>query len=326
MEQSKYKRWTRRMDAELVGFLASVVYSPSGPREITKGNWKFVCYQLRSRYPHAVYSTFTKYSCHQHLLNVIYYQYKIWKILCDHCTNIDDSAIRYTYLWSSDLGRFLVTDTTTNLVVNDDFLIKRALNDDTCMHMPRLDNLRRGTVIANDLFLTNNYAYLETFSSRLLESLSLADSRFREHREDLQKRLPILAPSTTAPPAVSSPAVATLFPSDPVSNPSSGAIEDANSPERRVDLARQRSTPGRINEVTESNPSEGDGSWVMKLIELQRANLLTAEEVISVCQGVRDGKIPSFMLGVFEPESGADVGEQASRIRDFLVPLSRNSR
>lgn len=72
-----------------------------------------------------------------------------------------------------------------------------------------------------------------------------------------------------------------------------------------------------------------DRVWFDRLLQLSRSDLLTADEVLQVSAGVRDRKIPLFMLNVLDrnyhpvankPDEMPDT-EVAKRVREFMLPM-----
>ena len=43
-----------------------------------------------------------------------------------------------------------------------------------------------------------------------------------------------------------------------------------------------------------------DRKWFNRLVSLNESGLITPNEVLVVCEGVRDGKIPLFMLNILD--------------------------
>ncbi|EGW33875.1 uncharacterized protein SPAPADRAFT_59250 [Spathaspora passalidarum NRRL Y-27907] len=77
-----------------------------------------------------------------------------------------------------------------------------------------------------------------------------------------------------------------------------------------------------------------DRKWFNKLISLHDSGLLGVDEVLSVCEGVRDNKIPMFMLNVLDNSyypsrtgMSEDIPDEETvkRIREFMLPMVYNS-
>lgn len=84
-----------------------------------------------------------------------------------------------------------------------------------------------------------------------------------------------------------------------------------------------------------------DAKWFNKLIELFDNGHIRADEVLSICEGVRDNKIPLFMLNVLDhsyyptrTNDGTTTtahhrdipdDETTKRIREFMLPMVYNS-
>ena len=70
------------MDHYLVKLLADAIGRVKDKND--KKVWAHVTNGLRAVNPQTVYSTYTKYSCQQHLFHVIHHRYKIWYALMVH--------------------------------------------------------------------------------------------------------------------------------------------------------------------------------------------------------------------------------------------------
>ncbi|KAL6450062.1 hypothetical protein SBY92_002003 [Candida maltosa Xu316] len=177
-KDSKYKRWTPRMDQYLITLLSDVVHSyPRGAEpEMNKKAWLYVCKQLRNTNPETVYSTYSKYSVHQHLSNVIQHRYKIWYSLMVHGKKITSG---YGYRWSAELGRFQIIDIDNNRLIVDSRQIKSILYSDS-LDLPDLTQFNKSTLISNDFFLSDNLRYMSVYHNEILPVLAKLDTKFTE--------------------------------------------------------------------------------------------------------------------------------------------------
>jgi hypothetical protein len=79
-----------------------------------------------------------------------------------------------------------------------------------------------------------------------------------------------------------------------------------------------------------------DRKWFNKLVGLHESGHIVVDEVLSICEGVRDGKIPLFMLNVLDQtyyptRNNTGVSseelpdkEMVKRIREFMLPMVYN--
>ncbi|ODV80300.1 uncharacterized protein CANTADRAFT_48712 [Suhomyces tanzawaensis NRRL Y-17324] len=393
---SKYRRWTPKMDQFLIKLLSDVVhsYQKGAEAEMTKKSWAYVTGQLRAANPETVYSTYTKYSCQQHLLNVNHHRYKIWYVLMLHLKN-NPSATGYSYRWNPDIGRFQIIDNTTNSLVIDERQIKSLLYSES-LSLPSLSAFNKGNLIVNDFFLTDNLRYMSVYHNEVLQLLIRLDPKYAEGLGDIYHEIPkfdyleaaneYFKPLVPAKPSKALPG----SPSHPnkqkkrlhsedssdMNLPFSKALSsitndgtetDVTQPQApqdddSLDPALKRSRiqdPTSANTITFENalataaidainsPAVTNGrdptpfyikdrKWFNKLIALNESGHIGVEDVLSVCEGVRDGKIPLFMLNVLDQSyyptrNGALIPdelpdeEMAKRIREFMLPMVYNS-
>lgn len=181
-KDSKYKRWTPRMDQYLIKLLSDVAHSyPRGvAAEMNKKAWLYVCKQLRLANPETVYSTYSKYSIQQHLINVIHHRYKIWYKLMVHSKSITSG---YSYKWNPELGKFQIIDLNTKTFILDVRQVKLILYSDS-LNLPNLSNLNKGNLITNDFFLSDNLRYISVYHNEILPLAIKLDEKFLEGFED----------------------------------------------------------------------------------------------------------------------------------------------
>ncbi|KAG7660957.1 uncharacterized protein J8A68_005477 [[Candida] subhashii] len=187
---SKYRRWTPKMDQFLIKLLSDVVHSyPKGAEAtMTKKAWAYVTGQLRGANPETVYSTYTKYSCQQHLLNVNHHRYKIWFVLMLHQKN-NPSNTGYSYRWNPDLGRFQIIDNTTGSLILDERQVKSLLYSES-LSLPPLSAFNKGNLIVNDFFLSDNLKYMSVYHNEVLPLLIRLDPKYAEGLGDIYGEIP----------------------------------------------------------------------------------------------------------------------------------------
>lgn len=374
-KDSKYKRWSPRMDQVLVRLLSDVIHSfpKDGEPEMSRKAWAYVCGQLRTINPQTVYSTYTKYSCQQHLLNVIHHRYKVWYALLMHQRTVP--PVDYSYRWNPDLGRFQTYDVNSSIIILDEHQIKSVLYSNA-ISLPALANVNRGALILNDFFFTDNLRYISLYHNEVLGMVMKLDPAFGADFEHVYEDIPKFDYEEAQneyfkPLKISKPIK--LFPSNHMVLKSkkrsfamaneSESLATANEiftpdsvlGEESVDplLKRSQQFEGSYDTALESASIAAiasplviseksapiylkDRHWFNKLINLQRSSLISSEEVLIVCEGVRDGKIPLFALNVLdtsyfpdrESEFAAeaiDDHEMAKRIRQFMIPMTFSS-
>ncbi|KAK6453759.1 uncharacterized protein RJT20DRAFT_131183 [Scheffersomyces xylosifermentans] len=394
---SKYRRWTPKMDQFLIKLLSDVVHSyPKGAEaEMTKKAWAYVTGQLRTANPETVYSTYTKYSCQQHLMNVNHHRYKIWYVLMLHQKN-NPAAAGYSYRWNPDLGRFQIIDNSTGSLILDERQVKSLLYSES-LSLPSLSAFNKGNLIVNDFFLSDNLKYMSVYHNEVLPLLIRLDSKYAEGLGDIYSEIPKfdyhegsleyfkpLVPAkagklTTIPnqnlvnkakkrshSETSNSDISLPFSKTLASIATDGADTDVSSQhptqdEDSVDPALKRNralqdTPNAIDfenalasaaiAAINSPPVTNGGrdntpyyikdrKWFNKLINLHESGHIGVEDVLSVCEGVRDGKIPLFMLNVldqsyYQTRNNSGLSEElpdeetAKRIREFMLPMVYN--
>ncbi|RCK66311.1 hypothetical protein Cantr_02013 [Candida viswanathii] len=181
-KDSKYKRWTPRMDQYLIKLLSDVVHSyPRGAEaEMTKKAWLYVCKQLRRANPETVYLTYSKYLILQHLMNVIHHRYRIWHRLMVHSKGITSG---YSYKWNPELGKFQILDLEHKKYVLDVRQVKLILYSDS-LNLPNLASLNKSNLISNDFFLSDNLRYISVYHNEILPLVAKLDEKFLEGFED----------------------------------------------------------------------------------------------------------------------------------------------
>lgn len=390
------------MDQFLIKLLSDVVHSyPKGAEaEMTKKAWAYVTGQLRAANPETVYSTYTKYSCQQHLLNVNHHRYKIWYYLMLHQKNAP--ATSYAYRWNPELGRFQVIDNANSTLILDERQVKSLLYSDSLL-LPHLQSFNKGNLIVNDFFLSDNLRYMSVYHNEVLPLLIRLDPKYAEGLGDLYADIPKfdyqeasleyfkpLVPARAHKMAPVNLAVQVQqvqqsvvkkrthsdIPSD-ISLPFSkslGSLTDDTDPdvsgqqqlvpdEDSVDPALKRSRNSlqdttsntmdfenalataaiaAINSPPVTNGRDSlpfyikDRKWFNRLLNLHESGLIGVQEVLTVCEGVRDGKIPLFMLNVLDQSyyptrNNTGLSEElpddetAKRIREFMLPMVYNS-
>lgn len=298
---SKYKRWTPHMDNVLIGLLSDVVHQSEQNAILDKKGWRYICSNLRQTDPASVYSTYTKYSCKQHLLHVINHRYKVW-----HCLMVFlalNQGPQYRYKWNCEMGRFQVFELRTSVPVVDEEMIKMILVDSSKLHLPVLVNVHRGPLIVSELFLTSNMRYMSLYHNEVSLLLAKTNPNVFQGGED---RVPLL---------------------DLPERPYGFALKPASSVIGQVPRKNVEKKSPPAHDLNSGYAK--DGVWLRRLISLERMNLLSSQEVLQICDGVRDGNIPPFMLNILDPSyTGETVPvlseeETAKEIRDFILPMVR---
>lgn len=387
---SKYRRWTPKMDQFLIKLLSDLVHSfpKNSEPEMSKKSWAYVCGHLRAANPETVYSTYTKYSCQQHLLNVNHHRYKIWYVLMLHQKNNPSSA-GYLYRWNPDLGRFQIIDNTTGSLILDERQVKSLLYSEA-LSLPSLSAFNKGNLIVNDFFLSDNLKYISVYHNEVLPLLIRLDSKYSDGLGDIYHEIPkfeyhestneyskplVFAKATkpSSEPRASSKLKKRHLSetSDIIPFSMKSTIETDNLPQTQpttqddesVDPALKRSrlqdrsidrsldsssntldfenalasaAIAAINSPPVTNGRDvmpfyiKDRKWFNKLVNLNESGHVGVEEVLSICEGVRDGKIPIFMLNILDNtyfpsrnvihEEYSDE-EMAKRIREFMLPM-----
>lgn len=187
---TKYKRWTPKMDLFLVKLLFDIVHSyhKDARPQLNKRGWSYICNQLRIANPETVYSTYTKYSCQQHLVCVIHRRYKLWCELMIHSKHLDPNQ-GYSFKWNPILGRFEIIITAENEVITDKNLIKSVIYGDS-LPLPNLEKHYKGNVIVNDFFLSDHFLYISQYHNEVLPMLIDFDPSFGEGLQNLYEEIP----------------------------------------------------------------------------------------------------------------------------------------
>lgn len=399
-KDSKYKRWSPRMDQYLMKLLSDVVHSfPKGVEsKMSKKAWAYVTGRLRAANPETVYSTYTKYSCQQHLMHVNHHRYKIWYSLMTHQKHHPSNS-GYTYRWNPNIGKFQIFEQTSGILIDDDRQIKSLLYSEG-LSLPPLNNLNKGNLIVNEFFFTDNLKYMSLYHNEILPLLMRLNPFYYQGLEHVYEEIPRFDyPEQNNEyfkaliPAKNSRSKGSVSPSlsngskkrshsdiglkhqVAVSGPSASDVQmfltqengtdranDLAAPDDTVDplLKRSRNTPdASVNQVADfenalasaaiaaiDSPAVTNGrdppvyfkerKWFNKLMALYNSDLISSDEVLTVCEGVRDGKIPMFMLNVLdntyyavrngEPQDldNDDLpdAEIVKRIRQFMLPMT----
>lgn len=399
-KDSKYKRWSPRMDQYLIKLLSDVVHSfPKGVEaKMTKKAWAYVTSRLRAANPETVYSTYTKYSCQQHLSNVNHHRYKVWVALMTH-QKPTPSPSGFSYRWDPNDGKFQIYENSSGALIDDERQVKSLLYSDG-LSLPDLGNFNKNNLIVNDFFFTDNLKYMSTYHNDVLPLLMRLEDLYSEGLEDIYHRIPKFdfpdAKTEYFKPLIPARLKKTkdtileskkrthsdinqsgnhrhISPDTHLPevniflNHDNGDRSDLVGSEESVDpmLKRVRNTPdSSVNPETTTDfenaiasaaiaaidsPALTNGrdppvyfkerKWFNKLMSLYNSDLITSDEVLTVCEGVRDGKIPIFMLNVLdntyyavrngethevETEDISDT-EVVKRIRQFMLPMTFTS-
>lgn len=399
---SKYKRWTPKMDQFLIRLLSDVAHSHSRGTSpsITKKNWAYITGQLRAANPETVYSTYTKYSCQQHLFNVNHHRYKIWYLLILHAKlhhkrpqdllqrpNTTESL--YLYRWNVEVGKFEVIDHTAHVIVSDERQIKALIYGEE-LSLPSLSAYNKATLIVNDFFLTSNLRYLTAYHNDVLPLLIKSDLRYGDDLPaDIYSEVPRFNQNHEVEEIYFKPLTTAKGSKKRNHDTSSGyhdndhqdslsvysrldVEEDVVEADESVDPALKRTRVSLTGNLVGSDKSSlmstnfenaianaaiaaidspavvetkqatpiyvKDRKWFMKLISLYDSGNLSDHEVLVVCEGIRDGKIPLFMLNILDhdfyinktPDSFL-VNDRVSndyiakKIQQFMIPLTYES-
>lgn len=387
-KDSKYRRWSPKMDQFLIKLLFDVVHSFERGADVymIKKGWSYVCNELRNANPETVYSTYTKYSCEQHLLHVIHNRYKIWRSLMlydrDH---VHDKE--YSYKWNPTKGRFQVIYTAPEMLVNEERQVKSLLYGEG-LALPQLSGFNKGNLIVNDFFLSDNLNYMSDYHNEVLPMLIKTNPKYLDDigdpyqdipkfdyegfNKEYSKPLPIKRTTGTKRTSLSrGDSDGNTNESNNSSNTNEGvgdAILSFNNNatntnglevDESVDPALKRSKPNVVSNASEINAdfendlatatiaalnspsvlSENsdqpiyikDRKWFNKLISLHEAGSVTINEVLLVCEGVRDQRIPLAMLNILDPgcykEGQQTVSEESDaeivrKLREYMIPMA----
>lgn len=406
-KDSKYRRWSPHMDAYLIQLLSDVVHSHprANASQMTKKDWLYVCGCLRLINPETVYSTYTKYSCQQHLLHVVHNRYKVWHELMLQSEMVDGKN-DYSFRWSAQHGKFLVFISNTNTLVTHELLIKELLYSDA-LALPDFESHGKSAMIMIDLFLTDAHSYMSLYHNEILPMLIATEAKYRDSSADLLRKVPRFDyPEAHMPfckplKAVSSfrkkkskahvrkselilisdSEITSVYGSGEDSKGAEPGSGDCGDEKPDPDFTRTASIPvcitdenitcGILNDesnrdplsrpelssdtndapkaaavtpiaspvVVEGNDTSaiyaGDTLWFSRLLHLHACGLVNSEEVLLVSEGVRDKKIPLFMLNILDCSYlQLELGEEdrpystnaldetvAERIRQFMIPM-----
>lgn len=351
---SKYRRWPPMMDNHLVRLLSTIHHSfPKGAQlAMTKDGWMFLCKQMRAQNPSTVYSTYTKYLCSQHLHNVIHMRYKLWYKLMSH----PQTKCEFRYHWNPVRGIFDVEEVRTGMLVATNRV--RELLADNMLLVPSMDefNARMNTVLY-DLFLTNHLRYMLVYHNEVVEFLIRTDFKFNdgfsgvpkfeyEEAEEpygqplpkVTKRAQYLAPTEVKRPRLApevSPDEVEFYEYEeyPMEPPPMASIAQITEPLDEQLFALAARAAAELPVVVE-DPSQPpifvkDRHWFNRLVTLHSLGYITAKEFHLVCVGVRDGKIPLFMLNMLDRNYHRDVppapdvtdAQLAQQIRLLMIPM-----
>lgn len=370
---SKYKRWSPKMDQYLVKLLSDVVHSyPAGIKpEMTKKTWAYVTGQLRALNPETVYSTYTKYSCQQHIYHVVHHRYKIWYLLMIHLKN-SEGARPYFYRWSVERGKFEIRSSDGD-IIEDERQIKSVLLGGG-LSLPSLTSFNKGHIILSDFFLTDNLKYMTVYHSEILPMLMRLDTAYAVGLEDVYHTIPKFEVNNVTsyskpliPPKVvrddykynkrrrlsesrlkSQTETNTLHNNFPDNEVGDVRGEDSVDPLlRKSKHMTNESTTGSelentlaaaaiaaINSPPVVNNHDNlpvyikDRKWFNKLISLHVFGHLSSNEVLTVCEGVRDKKIPFFMLNILDESfySSRDHDNEATHLESSDEDVARKVR
>lgn len=187
---TKYKRWTPKMDLYFVKLLSDVVHSypKDGEPQVTKKAWAYICSRLREANPETVYSTYTKYSCLQHLYHVIHTRYKLWYKLMLH-SNAANQSSNYSFKWNPNIGSFQVIVTLNSQIITDEGILKSIIYGES-LPLPNLDEFHKGNIVVNDFFLSPNYLYMSDYHNEILPMLMTMDTMYVEGLENVYSQIP----------------------------------------------------------------------------------------------------------------------------------------
>lgn len=297
--------------------------------ETDKRLWLFVTKAMRSLNWKTAYSTCTKYACQQHLFRVIHRRYKIWYAL--HIYQPHPSS-GLSYRWNSDCGKMEIFNNASNTEVEDEGVIKDYLLRRFLPH-PDLSRYNKVMLTVNELFLTENLDYLSIYHDVVLPYLVSIDSRYADvgipqfsgSITKIYKGVPKLDIDVST-----SEAYNPQMDEKPI-------IIDINS-------ASGQMLANAAIAATESPPVVSksgtvpiymkDREWFRKLMSLHEKEYITCDEVLGISSGVRDGKIPLFMLNILDASYGDSeprvseprVSEPddtiAKRVRNYLLPMA----
>lgn len=314
-KDAKYKRWSPKMDHYLVKLLADAIGRVKDKND--KKVWAHVTNGLRAVNPQTVYSTYTKYSCQQHLFHVIHHRYKIWYALMVH----QDKANAFSYTWNSELGKMELINETTQTKINDENALKDILYRQA-LPLPSLSQFSKGLVIVNEMFLTDNLRYMSLYHSVVVPYLIEVDSRYA----DIEDYNGILLKNFQGVHFESPGLEDEIGFMDTISDKSGGNLTLEST---MVSAAIAAVNSPSVIIANEDYPVYvKDRKWFSRLIALHEKKYITSDEVLAVSIGVRDGKVPLFMLNILDASYGEASQSKdepddivASRVRTYMLPL-----
>lgn len=322
-KDAKYKRWSPKLDQYLVKLLADAIDRANDKSD--KKVWAHVTRGLRAVNPQTVYSTYTKYSCQQHLFHVIHHRYKIWYALMVHQAAVKPSVFSYT--WNIGLGKMELINGTTRTKINDNNVLKDILYRQA-LPLPSLTQFNKGLVIVNEMFLTDDLSYMSLYHNVLLPYLIGMDSRYadvgiKEYSGNYFKVLQGVSKFHYTSPGIEDEIEFMDITVDDKSGRNlllestlvSAAIAAVNSP---TVLLENENHPVYVK----------DRKWFNRLVALHEKKYITVDDVLAVSIGVRDGKVPLFMLNILDASNGEASQSKdepddvvATRVRNYMLPL-----
>lgn len=322
-KDAKYKRWSPKMDQYLVKLLADAISRADDKSD--KKVWGYVTRGLRAVNPQTVYSTYTKYSCQQHLFHVIHHRYKIWYTLMVHQAAVKTSLFSYT--WNSELGKMELINETSHSRINDKNVLKDILYRQA-LPLPSLSQFNKGLFIVNEMFLTDNLKYMSLYHNVVLPYLIGVDSRYADVGTEEYSGNGLKVFQGVSKFHYTNPGLEdgiefmdSITVDDKHGNPLlestivSAAIAARNSP---MVVLENENYPIYVK----------DRKWFNRLIALHEKKYITVDDVLAVSVGVRDGKVPLFMLNILDPsygEASQSLDEPddvvATKVRTYMLPL-----
>lgn len=191
LKGSKYKRWTPEMDKLLIKLLHDIVHSfaKDDHPQMTKRSWHYISNELRAANPQTVYSTFTKYSCQQHLYNVIHARYRMWCVLLMFSKKNRNDSNGYSYKWNPNLGNFQIIDETRDQVIVDTTIIKSIMYSNR-LSLPNLSQFHKGNIVVNDFFLSDTFSFISEYHNEILPMMIKLDPRYSIGLENVYNDIP----------------------------------------------------------------------------------------------------------------------------------------
>lgn len=321
-KDAKYKRWLPKMDHYLVRLLATAV----NHHQLDKKVWAQVTSGLRAVNPQTVYSTYTKYSCQQHLYHVIHHRYKIWYSLVVHQAHAPPAP--WTYRWNSVAGRMELLE-LTGVKIEDDMRVKDLLYRQVLL-LPPLAHYSKAMVIVNEMFLTDKLRYLSVYHNVVLPYMIGIDPRYADVGIDAcsgtTDRIFAGVPKFAFPdheysqveffelPVLEDKPEVPLGPHEFESTLATAAMAAIDS-------------PAVVGENTNYPVYVRDKQWFNRLVALEEKKYITVDDVLAVSVGVRDGRVPLFMLNILDASyDGTNAKDDpdevvANRVRSYMLPM-----